>query len=160
MIKNMPIFIALTLFLVSGTTAPQSSKDSQLPSTVRQIMNSIVTPTTGIIWGAYELEAESEWMDVKNAALSLIDAGALLNADGLQGEERLNAREDAWKEFNAQMISAAEKVIEAVEAKDEERLLSVGNDLLYPPCESCHQEYQNLKTPTGHHHCHPANQAT
>jgi hypothetical protein len=143
MIKNMPIFIALTLFLLSGTTTPQSIKDSQLPLTVRQIMNSIVTPTTGIIWGAYELEAESEWMDVKNAALSLIDAGALLNADGLQGEERLIAREDAWKEFNAQMISAAEKVIEAVEAKDEERLFSVGNDLLYPPCESCHQEYQN-----------------
>lgn len=143
MIKNIRIFIALTLFLVSGTTAPQSSKNSQLPSTVRQIMNSIVTPTTAIIWGAYELEAESEWMDVKNAALSLIDAGALLNADGLQGEERLIAQEDAWKEFNAQMISAAEKVIEAVEAKDEERLFSVGNDLLYPPCESCHQEYQN-----------------
>ena len=143
MTKNIRIFIALTLFLVSGTTAPQSSKDSQLPSTVRQIMNSIVTPTTAIIWGAYELEAESEWMDVKNAALSLIDAGALLNADGLQGEERLIAQEDAWKEFNAQMISAAEKVIEAVEAKDEERLFSVGNDLLYPPCESCHQEYQN-----------------
>ena len=143
MIKNIRIFIALTLFLVSGTTAPQSSKNSQLPSTVRQIMNSIVTPTTAIIWGAYELEAESEWMDVKNAALSLIDAGALLNADGLQGEERLIAQEDAWKEFNAQMISAAEKVIEAVEARDEERLFSVGNDLLYPPCESCHQEYQN-----------------
>ena len=143
MIKNIRIFIALTLFLVSGTTAPQSSKNSQLPSTVRQIMNSIVTPTTAIIWGAYELEAESEWMDVKNAALSLIDAGALLNAEGLQGEERLIAQEDAWKEFNAQMISAAEKVIEAVEAKDEERLFSVGNDLLYPPCESCHQEYQN-----------------
>ena len=143
MIKNIRIFIALTLFLVSGTTASQSSKDSQLPSTVRQIMNSIVTPTTAIIWGAYELEAESEWMDVKNAALSLIDAGALLNADGLQGEERLIAQEDAWKEFNAQMISAAEKVIEAVEARDEERLFSVGNDLLYPPCESCHQEYQN-----------------
>lgn len=143
MIKNIRIFIALTLFLVSGTTTPQSSKNSQLPSTVRQIMNSIVTPTTAIIWGAYELEAESEWMDVKNAALSLIDAGALLNADGLQGEERLIAQEDAWKEFNAQMISAAEKVIEAVEAKDEERLFSVGNDLLYPPCESCHQEYQN-----------------
>ena len=143
MTKNIRIFIALTLFLVSGTTASQSSKDSQLPSTVRQIMNSIVTPTTAIIWGAYELEAESEWMDVKNAALSLIDAGALLNAEGLQGEERLIAQEDAWKEFNAQMISAAEKVIEAVEAKDEERLFSVGNDLLYPPCESCHQEYQN-----------------
>ena len=142
MIKNIRIFIALTLFLVSGTTASQRSKDSQLPSTVRQIMNSIVTPTTAIIWGAYELEAESEWMDVKNAALSLIDAGALLNAEGLQGEERLIAQEDAWKEFNAQMISAAEKVIEAVEAKDEERLFSVGNDLLYPPCESCHQEYQ------------------
>ena len=143
MTKNIRIFIALTLFLVSGTTASQSSKDSQLPSTVRQIMNSIVTPTTAIIWGAYELEAESEWMDVKNAALSLIDAGALLNAEGLQGEERLIAQEDAWKEFNAQMISAAEKVIEAAEARDEERLFSVGNDLLYPPCESCHQEYQN-----------------
>ena len=143
MIKNIRIFIALILFLVPGTTFSQSSKDSQLPSTVRQIMNSIVTPTTAIIWGAYELGAESEWMDVKNAALSLIGAGNLLNGAGLEGEERLIAQEDAWKELNTQMITAAEKVIEAVEAKDEERLFSVGNDLLYPPCESCHQQYQN-----------------
>ena len=40
------------------------------------------------------------------------------------------------------MIAAARAVITAVGQKDEEALFAAGNDALYPPCESCHQQYQ------------------
>ena len=38
---------------------------------------------------------------------------------------------------------AARQVLVAAEKKDEEALFNAGNDALYPPCESCHQQYQN-----------------
>ena len=41
------------------------------------------------------------------------------------------------------MIAAAREVLAAVEVRDEEALSEAGNNSLYPPCESCHQRYQN-----------------
>ena len=110
--------------------------------TVKEIMNSLITPTTAVIWGAYELETDSEWQDVKNAAISVIGAGNLLAMGGSAQDELLLAQEAEWQEFNSQMIEAAREVIAAVNEKDEEALFMIGNDKLYPPCESCHQQYQ------------------
>ncbi len=110
--------------------------------TVKQIMNAIVTPTTGTIWGAYQLQTDAEWKEVENAALAVIAAGDLLTAGGAGAGETEAAAEADWQAFNGQMIEAARAVLSAVEARDEEALSSAGNDALYPPCESCHQQYQ------------------
>ena len=142
-IKKISIFIGLTLFLVSGMGVSQDQEGLQPLLTVRQIMNAVVTPTTATIWGAYELETDMEWQEVKDAALALIDAGNLLKMGGSGAEEQLISQEDDWKTFNSEMIAAAEKAIAAVEARDEDTLFAIGNDLLYPPCESCHQQYQD-----------------
>ena len=61
---------------------------------------------------------------------------------GAAQDELLLAQEAEWQEFNSQMIEAAREVIAAVDEKDEEALFTIGNDKLYPPCESCHQQYQ------------------
>lgn len=111
--------------------------------TVKQVMNSLITPTTATIWGAYQLETEAQWQEVENAALAVIGAGNLLAMGGAgEGEAALAAEAD-WQRFNAQMITAARQVLAAVAARDEEALFNAGNDALYPPCESCHQQYQN-----------------
>ena len=143
MIKKINIFIGLTLFLVSGMCVSQDQSGFQPLLTVRQIMNAIITPTTDTIWGAYELETDMEWQEVRYAALTLIGAGNLLKMGGSGAQEQLISQEEDWKTFNSEMITAAEKVIAAVDAKDEDTLFAAGNDLLYPPCESCHQQYQN-----------------
>jgi len=80
---------------------------------VKEIMNSIVTPATNTIWGAYQLETESQWQEVGHAATAVIGAANLLMLGGTGEDER-----------------------------DENALSQVGNDALYPPCESCHQAYQ------------------
>ena len=111
--------------------------------TVQQIMSAIVTPTTSVIWGAYQLQTDSEWLAVENAALSVIAAGNLLSVGGAGDGEAGFAQEPQWQEYNAQMIAAARAVLVAVSNKDEEALFNAGNDALYPPCESCHQQYQS-----------------
>jgi len=111
--------------------------------TIKEIMNAIITPMTAIIWGAYDLETDGEWQEVSNAALAVIAAGNLLVRGGAGEGEEVTAVETDWQSYNNQMIKAARQVLVAAEKKDEEALFNAGNDALYPPCESCHQQYQN-----------------
>jgi cytochrome c556 len=111
--------------------------------TVKQVMNGVITPSTNIIWGAYQLETEAQWKEIENAALAVIAAANLLQMGGSGGEEMVIAQQAQWQRFTSQMIAASEKVLVAVAAKNEEALSATGNDDLYPPCESCHQRYQS-----------------
>lgn len=118
------------------------SADTTPLLTVKQVMNAIITPMTGTIWGAYDLQTDAQWQEVEQAALTVIAAGNLLASGGAGAGEAAQAEEADWQRFNNQMIEAARQVIAAVNNKDEEALSAAGNDALYPPCESCHQQYQ------------------
>ena len=109
---------------------------------VKEIMNSIVTPATNTIWGAYQLETESQWQEVGHAATAVIGAVNLLMLGGTGEDETEIAGEAEWQRFNQQLLAAARQVLVAVDERDENGLSQVGNDALYPPCESCHQAYQ------------------
>lgn len=131
---------SLGLLFVSASLAQTVVPQPLL--TVKEIMNGMVTPTTATIWGAYQLETDAEWQEVRNAALSVIAAGNLLQLGGVGEGESALALESNWQEYNQQMIDAARKIVMATEDKNEEALSALGNDELYPPCESCHQQYQ------------------
>ena len=109
---------------------------------VKEIMNSIVTPATNTIWGAYQLETESQWQEVDHAATAVIAAANLLMLGGTGEGETEIAGEAEWQLYNQQLLAAARQVLVAVNKRDENALSQVGNDALYPPCESCHQAYQ------------------
>ena len=109
---------------------------------VKEIMNSIVTPATNTIWGAYQLETESQWQEVGHAATAVIGAANLLMLGGTGEGEAEIAGEVEWQRYNQQLLAAARQVLVAVDKRDENALSQVGNDALYPPCESCHQAYQ------------------
>ena len=109
---------------------------------VKEVMNSIVTPATNTIWGAYQLETESQWQEVGHAATAVIGAANLLMLGGTGEDETEIAGEAEWQRYNRQLLAAAQQVLLAVDKRDENALSQVGNDALYPPCESCHQAYQ------------------
>jgi len=141
--KKINIFIGLAFIITLVPMSPFAQESSQPLLTVKEIMNGIITPTTTTIWGAYQLQSEAEWLEVQNAALAVIGAGNLLALGGAAAGEEATAQESDWIEFNNQMVAAAREVIAAVEVRDEEALSEAGNNSLYPPCESCHQRYQN-----------------
>jgi hypothetical protein len=103
--------------------------------TVGQIMQAIVAPMTNMIWSAYDIQSDTQWQELQNAALTVIAAGTLLSETGE------NSGNEDWQEYNQQMIAAARAAVTAIANKDEEALFNAGNDQLYPPCESCHQRY-------------------
>ncbi|MEC9222760.1 MAG: hypothetical protein VYE56_02625, partial [Pseudomonadota bacterium] len=131
-------------FILLAQPSRSQDRDASLSLlTIKEIMNAIITPMTAIIWGAYDLETDGEWQEVSNAALAVIAAGNLLVRGGAGEGEEVTAAETDWQSYNNQMIKAARQVLVAAEKKDEEALFNAGNDALYPPCESCHQQYQN-----------------
>lgn len=137
--------LAVALLVIScfvPVISAQDADDTRPLLSVKEIMNGIITPTTSTIWGAYELQTDAEWQDVSNAALAVIAAGDLLRRGGAEDGEAALAAEADWQRMNAEMIAAARLVLDAVEQRDEEALFAAGNDALYPPCESCHQQYQ------------------
>jgi hypothetical protein len=110
---------------------------------VKQLMNGIITPATNTIWGAYQLETDAQWQEVENAAYAVIGAANLLAIGGSAEGEAEAAATEQWQEFNAQMLAASRQVLAAVAVRDEEALSDAGNNALYPPCEGCHQQFQN-----------------
>ncbi len=141
--KNLIRVVAMGLLGVFALSASLAQSGAQQPLlTVKEIMNAMITPSTNTIWGAYQLETDAQWQEVSNAALTVIAAGNLLQSGGAAAGEADKAAEADWQRYNQQMIDAARQVIVATQNKDEEALSAAGNDALYPPCESCHQQYQ------------------
>ena len=133
--------IVALVCLIFGTEAMAEHPGKPL-LTVKQLMNAVITPTTGSIWGASDLKTDAQWQTVEYAALAVIAAGNLLSSGGAGEGELALAADAKWQTYNNQMIDAARQVIEAVKARDEDKLFEVGNNALYPPCEACHQTYQ------------------
>lgn len=142
MLRKLITISVILAAIAHSSGFAQSAQQAPL-LTVKQIMNGIITPATSTIWGAYQLETETQWQEVANAALAVIGAGDLLRAGGAGSGEVETAGQEGWRSANQQMLAAAREVLRAVEQRDEEALAVVGNDALYPPCESCHQRYQN-----------------
>jgi hypothetical protein len=133
-------FVGSIAILMSVSTGFADELTPEL--SVKEIMNSIVTPATNTIWGAYQLETESQWQEVGFAATAVIGAANLLMLGGTGEDETEIAGEAEWQRFNQQLLAAARQVLVAVDERDENALSQVGNDALYSPCESCHQAYQ------------------
>ena len=133
-------FAGLIAILMSVSASVADELEPEL--SVKEIMNSIVTPATNTIWGAYQLETESQWQEVGRAATAVVGAANLLMLGGTGEGEAEVASEAEWRHFNQQLLAAARQVLAAVDRRDESVLSQVGNDALYPPCESCHQAYQ------------------
>ena len=133
-------FAGLIAILMSVSASVADELKSEL--SIKEIMNSLVTPATNTIWGAYQLETESQWQEVGHAATAVIAAANLLMLGGTGEGETEIAGEAEWQLYNQQLLAAARQVLVVVNKRDENALSQVGNDALYPPCESCHQAYQ------------------
>jgi hypothetical protein len=110
------------------------------------LMQSVVDPNAAIVWDAVKTivsakgtedtrpHTEEEWTHVRNAAVALTESGNLLMLvprakDG--GE---------WMKRAQELITTGEDAIRAADAKNAERLFTVGGDI-YEACSNCHRQY-------------------
>lgn len=112
------------------------------------LMQSVIDPNADVIWesvktiitarGTEEIRprTEEEWTAVRNSAITLAESGNLLMMvprakDG-----------DEWMKRAQELIDTSQAAIRAAEAKNADRLFTVGGDI-YESCSRCHQKYMD-----------------
>ena len=112
------------------------------------LMQAVVDPNADLIWdavksidtkaGSQEIrpKTDEEWTAVRNAAVTVAEAGNLL----MLVPRAKNG--DDWMKKAQEMIDTGEAAIRAAEAKNADRLFTVGGDI-YEACSNCHRQYMD-----------------
>lgn len=130
--------------LVLGFLAVQAQEpgaDGRPLVSVKEVMEKTITPATSTIWAAYEPPAdEAQWLALEEAAVTLLVAANAVALGGTGPMDNEWVREPAWKAFNQVVIQAGIDALAAIRARDHDALLTA-SDVLYPPCEGCHLQF-------------------
>ena len=110
------------------------------------LMSAIVDPNADLVWdavktidtkeGTQEIRPrnDEEWTAVRNAAVTLAESGNLMMMVP-------RARDGGdWMTLSQRLIDTSESAIRAADAKNAERLFTIGGDI-YEACSACHQKY-------------------
>ena len=132
--------IGLATAISLGVALPAWAQESA-GLNLREIMVAIVAPTTNKIWGAYDIKTDTQWLELDQAASTVIAAAQLTAQGGADGAYAQQAKNADWQAYVQQLITAARSAQLAIQNHDEEAMFNAGNELMYPPCEGCHSIY-------------------
>jgi len=149
------------------TPAPSAqSSPFLLKASVKELMDAQVDPSADVIWESVftritaagredrQPRTPEEWQAVRRGALTLIESTNLLVMQGRRiapadaprepGEpstavlqQRLDANHEAFVGFAKALRQVALETLEAIDAKDPQRLFDVGGEI-DEACEACH----------------------
>ena len=161
----------LVVSIVSAGCASDQSPEYQPTSTVRDVMNSIVDPSSDVLWDSVEIVAtvegtvhkmprtDEEWAVLRRSAVTLVEAGNLLLIPGrhvarpgeaagdpradLNPEEIENKRRQAPGAWAQHARRLQDAAAESLKAVDAKNVTALLNagETLDAACESCHREY-------------------
>jgi hypothetical protein len=108
---------------------------------IKELMEKTITPATNTLWNAFEPPAEeAQWVALEEAAVTLLTASSVVALGGTGPMDDEWTRQPGWQAYNQVMIEAGHDALDAIRARDHDALLAAG-DVLYPPCEGCHQQF-------------------
>ncbi len=108
---------------------------------IREVMLSVIAPMTNKLWAASDIRSDEQWLELEQAAMTVIAAGTVVAQGGPDGAYSEQAKNADWQEYTQQMMAAARRAVQAIQNHDEAALFTAGNEALYPPCENCHAAY-------------------
>jgi hypothetical protein len=116
--------------------------DEPLPApapvvTVKEAMERTITPATNTLWGVPDAPTDEQWLELEEAAVTLLLAANAMAAGGTGPRDAEWAKQAAWQAFNRALLEAGSASLAAVRARDVEALRTAG-DAVYTPCEGCH----------------------
>lgn len=113
---------------------------------VRELMASILDPSTDVIWDAVGTiitvagteermpKNDEEWAAVRRAAVIVAESGNLLLMPGRVPDD------PDWTKMSQALIEVGSRAIKAAEAKDKDALFSAGGEI-YVVCSACHAKF-------------------
>ena len=108
---------------------------------IREVMLSVIAPMTNKLWAASDIRSDEQWLELEQAAMTVIAAGTVVAQGGPDGAYSEQAQNADWQAYTQQMMAAARQAVQAIQNHDEQALFDAGNEALYPPCENCHATY-------------------
>src|SRR5579871_1012255 len=157
--------------LCSFGAAEQKTADRPTYSTIKDLMESIIDPSADVIWGAVGTVADKQgvrdlspktpedWLEVRRAAVRLIEGGNLLmmpgreaapagvksEAPGVELEPAeitmlIRKEREGFDAFALALQAIGVEALQAIEAKNTDLLIEVGGRM-EEVCESCHQTF-------------------
>jgi len=157
--------------LSSFSAAQQKTADRPTYSTIKDLMESIIDPSADVIWGAVGTVADKQgvrdlspktpedWLEVRRAAVRLIEGGNLLmmpgreaapagvksEAPGVELEPAeitalIRKEREAFDAFALALQAIGVEALQAIEAKNTDLLIEIGGRM-EEVCESCHKTF-------------------
>src|SRR6267378_2652038 len=144
-VKRMLLNVPLAAALFFGCSEPKATLPPYKPvADIKQMMDMLVDPAADVEFGASGWVTTSngseerrpknndEWTVVQNNAMLLAESGNLL----MMPPRAQDGGE--WMKAAQSLTDKGQELLEAAQAKDVERMFSVGGEL-YDTCLHCHQ---------------------
>ena len=143
--RPLALLASIGALLVSACGGPPPVPFKAVADT-KLLMQSVVDPNADLVWDAVKIidtkegtqdirpRTDAEWTAVRNAAVAVAESGNLL----MMVPRAKNGGE--WMQLAQDMITTGEAAIRAAEAKNAEKLFTVGGDI-YDSCSNCHRKY-------------------
>jgi hypothetical protein len=169
------LILPLGIFLafIAGCSKPEAPKTSpyMMTSTLRDIMKSMVMPSADVIWNSVSTavtdkgveekapKTEQEWQEVRNHAVTVLEASDLILMPGRRAasagataedpkvqltpeqiEKLIKDDPDSWTKFAHELH---ESLLPAIKAIDEKNAMALGDagGAIDKACENCHLKY-------------------
>ena len=128
-----------------GAEAP-AGPPLDMSHSVQDLMSGMIDPAADVLWDAvgttldvngetyWEPETEEDWIAVRAAAMTIKESANLL----MLGDRPRD--QEGWMRHSREMADAAEVALQAVAARDADRVFDVG-ETVYNTCNTCHSLY-------------------
>jgi hypothetical protein len=143
--KNVPV-VSFMIFAITACSSAPAPPPFKPVADNKLLMQAVVDPMADVVWDSVKTivtakgtedirpRTEEQWTAVRNAAVALTESGNLLMLvprakDG-----------DEWMKRSQELITTGEAAIRAADAKNADRLFTVGGDI-YEACSNCHRQY-------------------
>jgi cytochrome c556 len=132
--------VLLSFVAVTGAQPPTPTAEQRPLVTIKEVMEMTITPATNVLWAAPERPTDEEWAALEQASITVLVAADFVARGGAGQHDVEWAGNPAWVAFNAVMVQAGLDALKASRARDRDALAAAG-DVLYPPCEGCHLQF-------------------
>jgi len=132
------MLVLLLLVPVASASAQRSTSGVRPIATVKQLHEIMITPASDAVFRASGDTSPNEkgWVEARNQALVLAEAGNLLML-GSRARDSMG-----WMRMSRALVDAAATAASAAEKNDADALAGAG-DIITAACEACHRPYRD-----------------
>jgi len=130
----------VTLVVIACAVSTFAEEAPEPETTIMEVMVATITPATDTLWGVDDPQTDEEWQVLDDAARAVIESFEKVRSGGGGPNDASWASEAKFQAYIDEEIAAGKAARAAIAAKDLDALFAAG-DVLYPPCENCHIDY-------------------